>query len=199
MMKRISLILFLLIISAISEVSFAQYTKDDDKKSGNSLSELSFKDRLFTGGNLGFNIFQNYLFLDLAPIVGYRITENLGAGVGLRYSLIRNLSSKTNWSNYGGSVFMRYKIIPQLFLHTEFEALQSYNYDLTSINYGDRAMAYMWFAGGGYSTGGGAGVNFSLMLLYDFIDHVNSPYQNAYLFGPSGLPIIFRGGVSVGF
>ncbi|MCB9189737.1 MAG: hypothetical protein H6599_10725 [Flavobacteriales bacterium] len=198
-MKKTTLILIVVLLAGILNGSFAQYTKEDEKKNSNPLSELSFKDRIFTGGNLGFNIFQNYLFLDLAPIVGYRITEKLGAGVGLRYSLIRNLSSKTNWSNYGGSVFMRYKIIPQLFLHTEFEALRSYNYDISSPNYGDRAMAYMWFAGGGYSTGSGAGVNFSLMLLYDFIDHVNSPYQNAYLFGPSGIPLIFRGGVSVGF
>lgn len=181
----------------LSDQTVAQYTKEDEKKSSNSLSDLTFRDRIFTGGNLGFNIFQNYLFLDLAPIVGYRLTEKLGAGIGLRYSLIRNLSTKENWSNYGGSVFARYKVIPQVFLHTEFEALQSYNY--AGPNYNDRAMAYMWFVGAGYSSGNSSGLNFSLMLLYDLIDHVNSPYQNAYLFGSSGLPIIARGGVSIGF
>ncbi len=197
-MKRIAHILLVILLISFADQTEAQYTKEDDKKN-NSLSDLTFRDRVFTGGNLGFNIFQNYLFLDLAPIVGYRLTENMGVGVGLRYSLIRDLTYKTSWSNYGGSIFARYKIIPQLFIHTEIEALRSYNFDLLSPNYGNRAMAYMWFSGAGYSTGNGGGLNFSLMLLYDFIDHVNSPYQNAYLFGPSGLPIIARGGVSIGF
>lgn len=198
-MRKITFIFVLILFVGFTNESYSQYTKEDENKKENPLSDLTFRDRIFTGGNLGFNIFQNYLFLDLAPIVGYRVTEKLGAGIGLRYSLIRNLTTKENWSNYGGSVFARYKVIPQIFLHTEFEALRSYNYDLLSPNYGDRAMAYMWFAGAGYSTGGGSGVNFSLMLLYDFIDHVNSPYQNAYLFGPTGIPLIARGGVSIGF
>lgn len=184
---------------SISTASYAQYTEEDDNSKSNPLSDLTFRDRIFTGGNVGFNIFNNYLFLDLAPIIGYRVTERLGVGIGLRYSLIRDLNSKVNWSNYGGSVFARYKVIPQLFLHTEVEVLRSYNYDIFSPNYGDRAPAYMWFVGAGYSTGNSGGLNFSLMLLYDLIDHVNSPYQNAYLFGPAGLPIIARGGVSIGF
>lgn len=198
-MRNIIYILLLFLgITLATDVS-AQYTQDDEEPKENSLSHLSFKDRIFTGGNLGFNIFQNYLFLDVAPIIGYRITKKLGAGVGLRYSLLRNLSTRTNWSNYGGSVFARYKIIPQIFIHSEFEVLQSYNYDYYSPNYGDRALAYMWFAGAGYSSGNNSGLNFSLMLLYDLIDHVNSPYQNSYLFGPSGIPIIVRGGISIGF
>lgn len=195
-MRKISLILSLILIGVVN-LSYCQYTKDDSQNES-SLSGVPFSERIFTGGNLGFNIAQNYLFLDISPIIGYKITENLGAGVGLRYSLLKNLSSKDSWSNYGGSVFARYKIISQLFLHTEFEVLQSYNYDPFSINYGDRALAYMWFAGGGYATTGG-GLNFSLMLLYDLIDHINSPYQNSYLFGPSGLPIIARGGITYGF
>jgi hypothetical protein len=198
-LKKLAYILSLVFVFGVSSQATAQYTKDDDQSKTNPLSELSFRDRIFTGGNLGFNIFQNYLFLDVAPIIGYRITEKLGAGIGLRYSLIKDLNSKTSWSNYGGSVFARYKVIPQIFLHTEYEILQSYNYDIYSPNYGDRALAYMWFVGAGYSTGNNGGLNFSLMLLYDLIDHVNSPYQNAYLFGPSGLPIIARGGVSIGF
>lgn len=198
-MKKLVNILLLGILIGCSGQAIGQYTQEDENKKTNPMSDLTFRDRLFTGGNLGFNIFNNYLFLDLAPIVGYRITEKLGAGVGVRYSLIRNLTTKQNWSNYGGSVFARYKIIPQIFLHTEFEALRSYNYDIYSPNYGDRAMAYMLFAGGGYNSGNNSGLNFSLMLLYDFIDHVNSPYQNAYLLGQSGPPIIVRAGVTVGF
>lgn len=191
------ILLIILFIGSIPFTGLSQYTKEDTKS--NTLKSVPFKDRLFTGGNIGFNIFNNYLFLDLSPIIGYKITPKLGAGVGLRYSLLRDMTTKQNWSNYGGSIFARYKLIPQIFLHTEFEVLQSYDYNPFSPTYGDRAPAYMWFAGAGYSTSNSGGLNFSILLLYDLIDHINSPYQNAYLFGNSGPPIIVRGGATIGF
>lgn len=193
-MRSLATILFITIFSLSS---FGQYTKED--RDNNSLSDLTFKERIFTGGNVGFSIANNYLFLDLAPIVGYRITTKLGAGVGARYSLLRDMSRDQNWSNYGGSIFARYKIIPQIFLHTELELLQSYNYNTFSPNYMQRAPAYMWFGGVGYSTANSGGLNFSLLLLYDFINHINSPYQNSYLLGSAGPPVIVRGGFTIGF
>ena len=175
--------------------TFSQYTKEDKIANDNSLSDLAFKDRIFTGGNVGFGIYNNLLYLDLAPIVGYKITNNLGAGVGLRYSLLRHTQFKTNQTNYGGSLFARYKLIPQVFLHAELEALRSYNYNSTT--YLERAMAYMGFVGAGYSFG--EGVSFNVLVLYDLIDHPNSPYQNTYLLGRTGPPVILRGGISVNF
>ena len=148
-------LLTLIIMMWCMHSASAQYTKEDNKpKNDNSLSDVSFKDRLFTGGNLGFGISNNYLYLDLSPIIGYRATKKLGVGIGVRYSLLRNIVFKENFSNYGGSVFARYKIIPQFFLHSELEALRSYNFNPASSKYGDRAMAYMGFVGAGYSLGG---------------------------------------------
>jgi hypothetical protein len=194
MKKTISIFLLIFIIH---QVSFSQYTKEDQKTNDNSLSNLPFKDRIFTGGNVGFGIFNNLLYLDLAPIVGYKFTTKLGAGVGVRYSLLRDLQYKINQSNYGGSLFARYKLISQIFLHAELEALRSYDFNILSPNYGERAMAYMGFVGAGYSFG--EGVSFNVLVLYDLIDHVNSPYRNTYLLGNTGPPVILRGGLTVRF
>jgi len=47
----------------------------------------------------------------------------------------------------------------------------------------------IWMVGGGYSSPPGSGLGFQLLILWDVIGDINSPYSN---------PII-RGGVSVGF
>lgn len=195
-MKNISLI-FLLIITSLGSIN-AQYTKEDEQpKNENSLSNLPFKERLFTGGNLGFGISGNILYLDVSPIIGYKINKKLGAGVGIRYSLLRDMYYDINYTNYGGSIFGRYKIIPQAFIHVEFEGLRTYNFNPQSSNYGERDMAFMGFIGAGYTLGDG--ISFSVLVLYDLIDHVNSPYRSTYLLGPSGPPVILRGGVTIGF
>ncbi len=195
-MKKLLSLLTLLCICNIT--TLAQYTKEDAKSDNkNSLSDVPFKDRLFTGGNIGFGVSGNALYLDLSPIIGYKITTKLGAGVGLRYSLLRDMYYKINYTNYGGSLFARYKVIPQAFLHAELEGLRAYDYNPLSPGYGERAMAYMGFLGAGYSFGDG--VSFSVTVLYDVIDHVNSPYRSTYLLGPTGPPVILRGGLTIGF
>jgi hypothetical protein len=195
-MKSIPLLILFLVITHIS--THAQYTKEDEKpKNDNSLSDVPFKDRLYTGGNIGFGIYGNILYLDVSPIIGYKLNKKLSTGVGLRYSLIRNMLNKVNLTSYGGSVFARYKVIPQAFIHAELEGLRTYNFNPSSIRYLERDMAYMGFIGAGYTFG--EGISFSVLVLYDLIDHVNSPYRNAYLLGPSGPPVILRGGITIGF
>lgn len=163
----------------------------------NPLKGAPLSERLYTGGNVGFKIVRDVLFFDISPILGYKITPKLSAGVGGKYTLIRDLTFKVNYSIYGGSVFSRYLLFPQLFVHTEYELLNAYDLAPLSPTYGDRALANMFFAGAGYTTGG-RGLSVQLMLLYDFIDDVNSPYQNAYLLGAAGPPIIIRGGINIG-
>lgn len=193
-----NLLLLLTLFFFLSTTISAQYTKEDEKpENNNSLSDVPFKDRLFTGGNLGFGVSGNFLYLDVSPIIGYKLTTKLGAGVGIRYSLLRDLYYKINYTNYGGSVFARYMVIPQAFLHAEFEGLRTYDFNPMSSNYGERDMAYMGLVGAGYSLG--EGVSFSVLVLYDLIDHINSPYRNAYLLGPAGPPVILRGGITIGF
>jgi len=190
------------ILLMLASSSYAQYTPEDEQDSSvenqSDNEPSSFSDRLFYGGNVSFNILNNLLVMDIAPIVGYRVSDNLGVGVGAKYSLIRNMTTRTNWSFYGGSVFSRYKFTPALFFHSEFEALNSYemnNFGFTT----QRAPAFAFFNGFGYQSGGV--INIGLMLLYDFIDHPNSPYRGQYLITTNNgrVPLIMRIGVSAGF
>ena len=51
--------------------------------------------------------------------------------------------------------------------------------------------------GGGYRQGVG-NTYFQILVLYDAINNRDSPYRSEYLFGPSNLPIIIRGGLILG-
>lgn len=190
---------FLLI--AVLTISFnvhSQYYEGDIGNS-NSTSSKSFSDKLYYGGNIGFNILANILFIETSPIVGYKFTDKFSAGLGGKLMFIRYMQYKENFSIYGGSVFSRYRVLEQVFLHAEFEVLNAYERRFTNPNYGQRATANMFFAGIGYSNGGGGGLGLQAMLLYDFINHPNSPYQGSYIFGNQGPPVILRVGFTVGF
>ncbi len=116
------LILFLLICST-GLTSLAQ-----DKEASNSLEGVPFSQRLYTGGDLGFS-FGNITFVNINPIVGYRIDKKWSAGISAKYIYYRERFPEYNWeysnSMYGGSVFTRYLIGNSFLAHAEFEAVNA--------------------------------------------------------------------------
>ena len=194
-------ILFILFILSV-QVSFGQYTSEESDESINPLSKLSFKDRLYTGGNIAFNIASisgiPIYFFETSPFVGYKVTQQFSLGLGTKYIYIGSKQANLKYSVYGGNLFSRYKFTESLYAHAEFEVLRAYNLDPNSIFQGDRATVPMLFAGAGYNYSIGGTVNLQIMLLYDIINNVNSPYQGNFMFGALGPPIIYRIGISIG-
>ena len=194
------LILLILILSV--QISFGQYTSEESDERINPLNKLSFQDRLYTGGNIAFNIANisgvPIYFFETAPFVGYKVTPQFSLGVGVKYIYIGSKQANFTYSVYGGNIFSRYKFNESLYAHTEFELLRAYNLDPNSTSQGDRANVPMFFAGAGYNYSIGGAVNLQIMLLYDFINNINSPYQGNFMFGALGPPIIYRIGISIG-
>lgn len=163
-----------------------------------------FSDRIFFGGNMGLQ-FGDITLVDVSPMVGYRITSNVAAGVSLTYKYYHikkyfynqyTYSFEDMTSNiYGGSIFARYYFVENLFAHAEYEYLL-YSYDdfrpnATGSNFEKYARTVDvpgLFLGGGYRQPVGGRVYFSIMILYNIMESEYSPYSN---------PII-RAGVSVG-
>ena len=73
--------------------------------------------RFFTGGNLGLQ-FGSTTAIDVAPILGYRVTEAFSVGIGATYIYLHINNNYYNYTNdiYGGSVFARYNILENFFL-----------------------------------------------------------------------------------
>ncbi len=194
------LILLVLILSV--QFSFGQYTSEESDERINPLSKLSFKDRLYTGGNVAFNIASDrgipIYFFETSPFVGYKVDQKFSVGLGAKYIYIGSKQANFKYSVYGGNIFSRYKFTENLFAHAEFEVLRAYNLDPNSTSQNVRATVPMLFAGAGYNYSIGGAVNLQIMLLYDFIDNINSPYQGSYMFTALGPPIIYRVGISIG-
>lgn len=163
-------------------IAVAQKTKS------NSLSDKKFGERLFFSGGLGLT-FGDVTYIDLSPQVGYRFTEKFGAGVGATYIYYSWRQYDYSTSIYGGSVFGRYQVFNQVVAYSEFQQLNVDSYiSRNPDGSSGRVWVPIWMVGAGYTSPPGSGLGFQLMVLWDVIEDINSPYQN---------PII-RAGISVG-
>lgn len=151
----------------------------------------SLLNRLFFGGNLGL-AFGSITFVNVSPIIGYRITETFGAGLGPSYSYYRdnrdrNFVFETN--TYGGRVFAQQRITDQLLAYAEYELL---NMEVPDLLFRKlvRTNISSLFVGGGYGTPlGNARSSAFVLVLFNVLESEYQVYQN---------PVI-RGGFNFGF
>jgi len=154
----------------------------------------AFKDRLYYGGNVVFSINSVSTVLGASPLVGYKITDKLSAGVGISYFFysFKYGFERFNTSIYGGNIFSRFIVTDNLFLQTEFHIVNTdaVTYDpINDVLSTGRKNVPIWYVGGGLRQPIGANTYVSMSILYDLIDDINSPYTNP----------IFRGGLVFGF
>lgn len=187
--KRKSLIINTLItflfISVFSNTVIAQARESGfggSPRSAVSKKSSGFQlDRVVMGGSFGAQ-FGNITLVDLSPTIGYRFTDNLIAGFGVRYIYYeeRIFSNTFKTNVYGGNIFSQYSFLENLLAHVEVEAL-----NLEDISVFTRETRRIWinsvFVGGGYQApiGGNSFVN--LLLLFNLTETENSPYSNPIL------------------
>ena len=167
-------ILFLFFLTGNFQQALAQ--SDEETENTHWLS----KDRFYLGGNFGLS-FGNVTFINISPLVGYRITPRWSAGVGATYMFYKarvvdrynQYLGDVKTSVYGGRTFMRYTIFKNLFAHTEYEILNYEYYDNSRIN------VPAFYAGGGYIQPLGQRGSLFIMVLYDFLyDQARSLRRN---------------------
>ena len=88
----------------------------------NPLNPSAYQSKVYYGGNVGFRFWNDYFYLGVYPLVGYKITPRFSVGGKIGYAYISDsrYDPTFNSSNYGGSVFTRYRIIPQIYAHAEY-------------------------------------------------------------------------------
>ena len=174
MKEKIFLVLILCFLSVGTLLAQKQIEKD---------KEYSFLERVYVGGGGGFSAGSNYTAINVSPRVGYMFTNRFSSGIGVIYQYInyKNVDLKTH--NYGGSIFSRFNVTPQFFLHTEYEGL---NYETFSLVGGETRTSRIYspslFLGGGYFQPFGSRGGVSIMLLYNLIyDQDKSSYPQPYV------------------
>ncbi len=148
----------------------------------------SLTDHLVYGGNIGLN-FGNVTSISVSPMVGYKVTDKFTPGIGLTYNYLRfNYPGYITESThiYGGSLWARYYILDNIFLHGEYESLNGEWDPYVRPNY--RYYLNSALIGGGYRESIG-GFSSYVLVLYNVTYSEDSPYAN---------PLVLRVGFGFG-
>lgn len=183
------------LVILVSLCSFSSFAQDDlpvdgeprpgkQKSSRNRDGSSPFKDKLFTGGDLGLQ-FGNVTIVNISPILGYWITQDqFAAGVGTTYQYYNYPAYNFSTSIYGGNVFSRYYFGEYIFAHGEYELLNVEAFD----GFHERVFVPGLLAGGGYRQELGERSTLVFLILYNFSESYYTPYRN---------PVI-RAGINIG-
>jgi len=171
------------------------YTQKDSTKMDIYSKSPDIKTRKwYTGGGLGLQL-GDATMIEFSPLIGYRFTKNIAAGMGFTYQYFRSkdyltgLVFKTNV--YGGSIFARYCFLENFIIHSEFErlSLESLYFDPFNIYTTERFWEENLLVGGSYRSAIGERSYMYIMLLYNLNDNINNHY---------GSPIVFKTGIEIG-
>jgi hypothetical protein len=154
---------------------------DDSVKTERSRQTQS---KWYYGGNVGFNFWNNYFYLSVQPLVGYKVTPKISVGGKLGYSYINysNIDPSFSSHNFGGSIFTRYRVIPQIYLHGEF-VYASFDRRTTIFPVNnewpsERVWVPFLLLGGGYAQMVSPNVWVFVEVLFDVLQDSDSPYEN---------------------
>lgn len=169
---------------------------DDDKE---EQEEKEFKDKLFFGGYLWAQ-FGTITQVEVAPQVGYHLSERFDVGMGLKYMYYNSSSflgqsyistERISSHIFGGNVFTSYKVIKdmanvlpfdfhgQLVAHLEYEGLNMpRRLNIQGDQGGSRFWAHSYFVGGGLRQQVGKRGFVSFLLLYNLNHKPYLPYEN---------------------
>lgn len=172
MSARNIVITFILFLSANSQIK-SQALRDFNP---NASVSNKLNDRIWIGGNVGLQ-FGSQTLVQIAPLVGYRLTDKLMVGVTGNYIYYKVTNPDYSSSIYGGGLFGRYFVIENLYLHSEYEVL---NMEVPNI-YGSgyrRTNVTSVLVGGGYRQWMSDRAGVDLMLLWNINQSIYSPYSN---------------------
>ncbi len=182
---RITFLSFLMCL--IAEQSFAQtqaIEQDEQDTEEEDFDSKKWKDRIIVGGNVSAQ-FGNATFVEIAPLVGYRLTDRLTSGLGFSYQYLSENYNDPYFADYKGTVisarlFSQFAIIYGIFAHAEYE-YSKYKFTFEDTNYGVfSGTVPAFFVGGGYNYKIGQNANFQILALYDVLHTSESIYLNPW-------------------
>ncbi len=177
MIKKSIILLPILFLSLLSTAQFI----DDEEPEYAKNDTSNFKDKLIFGGNVGI-VFGSYTYVNISPIVGYKIKPEFSAGLGVIYEYVNDKTYKPYYKTtiYGAKLFAQYVLFDYVILYAENNSLslESKYYDRIH-NYPEKGRFILnvpWIGGGVYQKSGRGGMY--LMVLFNLNNTTNSPYPS---------------------
>jgi opacity protein-like surface antigen len=155
--------------------------------------------RIVVGGTLGFGMGDNTLAFSIAPVIGYRITDKLAAGIGFGYQYYKQkdffevpdlFTNEVHYYDYkasmiSASVWARYLILDKLFVHAEYEhnffSFNDYHYNSSGgiEPFKERLDVPSVLLGVGYRQPISENASMYIMAFYDVLQREYSPYKGS--------------------
>ncbi|MES2565393.1 MAG: hypothetical protein V4565_00915 [Bacteroidota bacterium] len=137
----------------------------------------TFKERLFFGGNVG-AWFGSTTYVNLSPLVGYKINKELSVGVGFTYNYYSQtyLGQRYTSTIYGSNTFARYFILENFFGQVGWDRLSVSDY--TSPIPNSRVWIDNILVGGGYRQPFSERGSFVAAIFYNLNQTPLTPYPN---------------------
>lgn len=188
MILRRSLLVFIISLTAVTLSAQVEEPVTSNKRK----EKTPFSRRLVFGGDISLS-FGTITYIKLAPVIGYRITDRLTAGLGPIYIYEKYKNYNLETSTYGGKAVLSFTVIQGLgesvnfgtsniVLHAENEVVnvEPLFVDLNTYYYffGDRIWIDNLLLGGGISQMIGNRFGISLFILWDVTQNDYSPYSN---------------------
>lgn len=214
-MKRIiiALLLCLCVQSAYAQEIYNSSGKKGEAKRKDLKPKGFDASRLVLGGGAILSFGTGYANLGLSPMVGYKITDNFAAGVGISYQYYRNkyelvtvvdqnnvplgvIQYDRKTSLYSANIWLRYLVWRNFFVHVQPEMMNLGVPTLVQDPVGnvavgeEREYVPAVLVGAGLRQPISGSLSLYAMLLYDVIQDERSPYYKQ---------LDFRIGFNIGF
>ena len=161
--------------NAVSTQPAVEGTTVTDKNQPAEKSKKSFKNNIFYGGYLNLS-FGSYTVIGIEPMIGYKLTPKLSAGLKVQYNYIEDdrYAKSYTTSTYGGSIFARYLVTPKFYAQVE---PASYSYELFPFD-GERDWVPFLYLGGGFIQPLSERTWLNVQILFDVLQDDKSPYED---------------------
>jgi hypothetical protein len=151
-----------------------------------NMSDLTHRERTVVGGSLGLGLSSSngsgMFYGAITPLVGYRLTERLSAGVGFNFTYYKTRLYEEKI--YAGIAWARLGLFNGLFACAEINQVNAPSY---SFGGAKRETFPLVLAGAGISQGIGHGLGSYFQIMYDLTEEERSPYG----------PLVIRAGLLI--
>ncbi len=202
-MSILKLILASILISSASFLQAQEEQQQEVQQQQVQQQQRSaFMEKVFFGGGFGAG-FGDYTYVNIAPIIGYRITPRLSAALRLMYQyttfdyydIQEQMNKKYNGNDFGIGGFARFSLFGPIYLQAEYEHLSYDGLYFDGTN--SRSSFDSFMAGGGIAQPVGGKAFLFLTAMYNF-SYDNFNQNNAYRV-PYSSPWVIRVGITAGF
>jgi hypothetical protein len=153
-----------------------------------SAPKQTLRDRVYYGGSVVVS-FGDVTRIGIYPMIAFKFTPKLSLGAEVGYEWLKYDDFDQSGNNYGGSLFARYRIVPALYAHAEYQMV---NYEIfTSPTTSERDWVPFFLVGGGLSKRIGGNSWAYVEVLFDLLNDDHSPYDDNEPFISAGVGVGF--------